>query len=92
MLFVRRSTFLVILITWKGNLIFDFLVEDKLHVHKQHCLEASANSHSLSADCSETPPDSPYSEPAMILGYVQSVWQNAWCQKGGEGVTMSDDW
>ena len=38
-------------------------VEDKLH--KQHFLEVSANSHSLSADYSETPPYTPYSEPAI---------------------------
>ena len=45
--------------------------EDKLH--KQHCLEASAKSHFFVSDYSENPPYTAYSEPAMILGYVQVV-------------------
>ena len=54
----------------------DQRVEDKLY--KQHFLEVSANSHFLSADYSETPPYIPYSEPAMILGYVRVVQLYAW--------------
>ena len=47
--------------------------EDNLH--KQHYLQVSAKSHSLSANYSEPPPCTPYSEPAMliILGYVWAV-------------------